>query len=59
MFKVHQKDKTDAVKGPCTLIANREMISPKNGSTGTGSFLMNSPRLPVITCESISYGIWF
>ncbi len=57
MFKVHQKDKTDAVKEPCTLVANREMISRKNGSTRTGSFLMTSSRLPVITCESISYGI--
>jgi hypothetical protein len=57
VFKVHQKDKTDAVKEPCTLVANREMISAKNGSTRTGSFLMTSSRLPVITCESIGYGI--
>ncbi|MFI5424268.1 MAG: hypothetical protein WB975_04490 [Nitrososphaeraceae archaeon] len=57
MFKVHQKDKIDALKEPCTLVANREMISLKNGSTRTGSFLVASSRLPVIICESISYGI--
>ena len=57
MFKVHQKEKTDALKETCTIVANREMIFPKNGSTRTGSFLITSSRLPVITCESISYGI--
>jgi len=57
VFKVHQKDKIDALKDPCTLVANRKMISPEKGSIGTGSFFMASSRLPVIICESISYGM--
>jgi hypothetical protein len=56
-FKVHQKDRTEALKEPCTLVANREMISLKNTSIRTGSFFMTNSRLPVIKCESISYGI--
>jgi hypothetical protein len=57
VFKVHQKDKIDALKEPCTLVANRKMISAEKGSIGTGSFFMASSRLPVIICESISYGM--